>query len=326
MKYRYRKHLARIGQRDEKTIIESIKNIRQFEAFISFKGFESFNEKLADSYINFLTKAQKSYSTIINALRYLKDFLNWLERQKGYRSKLNYNHVEYLSLSRNQRRQAKASAYKKSYSFDQIIETIRKMPDKTEKDKRDRALIGLQALCTLRISELRTVKIRNLINENGRWFIDANSRDMETKFAKSRIVYCLPLPDDILESVLAWRDILIKKGSRESDPFFPVIDNRFNTRNLLDQKTTFKPIKSNTTIREIFKKAFTGAGYEYLNPHSFRHTIARYAQTQSPAFLNAVRQNLGHSSIDTTLNSYGQLSSYEQGKALLSQEKGVICE
>lgn len=69
-------------------------------------------------------------------------------------------------------------------------------------------------------------------------------------------------------------------------------------------------------MRDVFKGAFENAGLAYINPHSFRKTLARYAQTQSPAFLNAARQNLGHKSIDTTLNSYGQLSVAEQRRII----------
>jgi hypothetical protein len=43
-----------------------------------------------------------------------------------------------------------------------------------------------------------------------------------------------------------------------------------------------------------------------------------YAETQSPAFLNAVRQNLGHEPIDTTLSSYGQQSMADQRKNISS--------
>ena len=62
----------------------------------------------------------------------------------------------------------------------------------------------------------------------------------------------------------------------------------------------------------IFKKAFTTVGFEYINPHNFRHTIVRFAEKRTPEFLNAIRQSLGHKSINTTLQSYGELSPYEQ--------------
>lgn len=312
IKYRYRIHIRRVGRKDEKTILAALQYIRDFEIFIGFKGFEVFNDMVADKYIQSLFDAKKSLSHINDSIRALKDFLNWLERQRGYRSKIDYNHIDYLNISQNQRKTAKAKEYKKSHTFKQIIQTIRAMSEKTEKEKRDKALISLQALCTLRVSELRTVKMKNLIEEDGAYFIYVCPKSMKTKFAKTRQVVFVGLPDDIKANVLNWRDYLLSLGFKDNDPFFPIIDNKFNKRNLLEQSLKRLGIKSDTTIRDIFKRAFENAGLPYLNPHSFRHTLARYAQTQSPAFLNAVRQNLGHSSIDITLNSYGHLSHADQ--------------
>jgi len=160
MKYRYRTHLRRIGQKDEKTVLAALKHIRDFEIFIKFAGFETFNADIADKYIQGMFSADFSLSYITDNIRALKDFLNWLERQRGYRSKIDYNHIEYLNISQNQRRTAKAQGYQKAYKYDQIIKAIRQMPDRTDKNKRDKALVSLQALSTLRISELRTVKLK----------------------------------------------------------------------------------------------------------------------------------------------------------------------
>lgn len=197
------------------------------------------------------------------------------------------------------------------------------MPSKTLLEKRDRAIISLQALCTLRVSELMTVKLKNIIHENDKWFIHVSPKSMDVKFSKARTVFFLPLPDDITKVVLDWLDILKRNGFRNDDPIFPRFKSQFNTENLLEPEITHNVIKSGTTIRKIFKKAFEKAGYEYIKPHSFRHTIAIYAQTQSPAFMNAVRQNLGHSSIDTTMSSYGNLSRLDQAGYLHSCRIGV---
>ena len=312
IKYKYRQHLRRIGQRDEKTILAALKHIRDFEIFLDFSGFDKFNDHVADKYIQSMFSAKLSLSYITDNIRALKDFLNWLERQRGYRSKINYNHIDYLNISRNQRITAKATEYQKAYKYEQIIQTIRQMPDGTDKEKRDKALISLQALCTLRISELRTVRMKNLIEEGGQHFIYVCPKSMSVKFAKTRQAVFIPLPKDIQANVLDWRDYLCSLGFKDVDPLFPKIDNRFAQTNLLEQKIKKEAIQSNTTIRDIFKNAFEDAGFEYIKPHSFRKTVARFAQNQSPAFLNAVRQNLGHSSIDTTLNSYGQLSLADQ--------------
>jgi len=312
VKYKYRIHTRRVGKKDEKTILAALKHIRDFEIFIEFKGFEVFNEAVADKYVQSMFNTQKSLSFISDNIRALKDFLNWLERQRGYRSKIDYNHIDYLNISNNQRKEAKACEYKKSYKFEQIIETIRAMPNKTITDKRNKAMVSLQALCALRISELRTVKMKNLIEEDGAYFIYVTPKSMSVKFAKTRQVAFVSLPDDIKANVLSWREDLESLGFKDSDPLFPKIDNTFNSLNLLEQSIKKEEIKSDTTIRDVFKKAFQSAGLPYINPHSFRNTLARYAQNKSPAFLNAVRQNLGHSSIDTTLSSYGQLSVADQ--------------
>ncbi len=316
VKVKYKRHLRRVAQKDEKTVLAALKHIREFELFINFAGFETFNADIADKYIQCLFHRSLSLSFIQDNIRALKEFLKWLERQHGYRSKINYNHIDYLNLSQNQKNTARAAEYQKSYKFHQILNTIRNMPDTTEREQRDKALISLQALCTLRVSELRTVKIKNLINEDSVYFIYVSPKDMEVKFAKTRQVIFIPLPEDIIKNVIGWRYHLLSVGFKENNPLFPRIDNRFAQTNLLEQTLQPEGIQSSTTIQNIFRNAFEAAGYEYINPHSFRKTLARYAETQGPAFLNAVRQNLGHNSIDTTLNSYGQLSHPEQRRII----------
>jgi len=318
MKYQYAKHIRRTKQRDEKTVLSALKHIRDFEIFIKFSGFEKFNDQIADKYVQYILSLNLSKSYISDNIRALKEFLKWLERQNGYRSKINYNHIDYLNISTNQQKEAKAMDYQPSYTFEQIIKTIRHMPNSTDKEKRDKAIISLNALCGLRVSELRTIKIKNLIQENGGYFLHISPKNMQVKFAKTRTVHFMPLPEDIIINVIAWRDYLKTLEFKNNDPLFPVIDNRFTETNLLCQTMRKEEIKSDTTIRNIFKKAFETAGFAYIKPHSFRNTMARDAQYQSPAFLNAVRQNLGHNSIDTTLNSYGQLSVAEQGRVISS--------
>ena len=318
VKYRYRIHIRRSIKKDEKSIIAVLKHIRDFEIFINFANFTVFNEAVADKYINNMFAKELSPSYINDNIRILKEFLRWLERQRGYKSKINYNHIEYLNISRNQKNMAKASEYKKSYAYEQILKAIRLMPGQTIIQMRDKALVSLQALCGLRISELRTVKMKNLIQEDGNYFIYVNPKDMVVKYAKTRHANFLPLPQDIIDNFLNWKDYLMKAGFKDKDPLFPRIDCKFNQFNLLESKITYEQLKSNTTIRDIFKNAFNGAGYEYIRPHSFRHTLVRFAEKQSPEFLNAVRQSLGHSSINTTFQSYGQLSESDQRNRIAS--------
>lgn len=311
-KYKYRIHKKRVGRKDFKTIIADLKHIRDYEIFTSFKPFTAFNDTTADNYIDYMFKTGFSISYINDNSRSLREFLNWLERQRGYRTKINYNHIEYLQITNNQRKTAKATEYKKSYKYEQIIKAIRLMPKTTIIQQRNKAIVSLQALCGLRISELRTVRIKSLICEDGVWFIDVNPKYMEVKFAKQRQADFMPLPDDIFQNVNSWREYLVNQGFKPQDSFFPQVPNHFNQYNMLESKLSNAPIKSNTTLRDIFKKTFEAAGYEYIRPHSFRHTIARHAGKISQEFYKAVSQSMGHSSTEVTDRSYGGISLLEQ--------------
>lgn len=320
IKYKYRVHIRRVKKKDEKTIIAILKHLRDYELFIGFANFASFNDAVADKYIESLFARDLSLSYINDNVRTLREFLAWLERQRGYRSKLNYNHIEYLNISDNQRRTARAAEYRKAYAFHQIIATVRKMPEGTITERRNKAMVSLQALCGLRVSEIRTMKLKNLIEDNGKYFVYVNPKDMAVKYAKTRHADFMQLPDDIKQNVLSWRDYLIARGFAPKDPFFPQINSAFNQRSLLESTISHSEIQSTTTIRGIFERAFKAAGHEYIRPHSFRHTIARAAERGSPEFFNAVRQALGHSSASTTFQSYGALSEQEQRNRIAKAE------
>jgi integrase len=116
--------------------------------------------------------------------------------------------------------------------------------------------------------------------------------------------------------VVNWKARLEKLGFMEKDHLFPQIPSHFDQHNMLAPDIQKTEIQSNTTIRTIFKRAFAAAGVRYLRPHSFRHTIVRWAETQTPEVFNAVRQSLGHSSVETTFNSYGMLPPTKIGQIM----------
>ncbi len=319
-KYQYRIHLRRALKKDEKTTIATLKHLRDYELYTNFQAFSTFNDILADKYVTHMLNTDISLSYIDDNIRALKNFLRWLERQRGYKSKLQYNHIDYLNISANQKRIAKAMEYKQSYTYEQILNTICQMPSHTLVEQRNKAMISLQALCGLRVSELRTVKLKNIMQEEGCYFVYVNPKDMQVKYAKIRHANFMPLPKDIVRHVIGWHNTLLERGFTEKDPLFPVITARFNQTNMLQREMTHQTIASNASIIRVFKNAFEAAGYPYIRPHSFRHTMVRFAETQSPEFLNAVRQALGHSSINTTFQSYGQLSEIEQRRRISRSE------
>ena len=73
-------------------------------------------------------------------------------------------------------------------------------------------------------------------------------------------------------------------------------------------------------IRTIFKEAFTAAGLDYFNPHSFRKTLAVLGEQRckTPEEWKAWSQNLGHEDVLTTFRSYGDVSSHRQAEIMRS--------
>ena len=71
-------------------------------------------------------------------------------------------------------------------------------------------------------------------------------------------------------------------------------------------------------INVIFRRAFEAAGLPYYNPHSFRDMLVRHAMTLdlSVEEFKAWSQNLGHSDVMTTLNSYGGVPVHRQGELI----------
>lgn len=318
IKYQYTLFLSKAKGRDNKTCMAILKHLREFEVLNDFKNFEILSEHLISNYINCLVEKGVGLSYIDHNLKAIKDFYSWLERQKGYKSKFNYNLLAYFRLTDNQRKEARAENYQESYGLEEIFATIKAMPFETILERRNRAFISLQALCGLRISELRTVKLKNLIfnKPSGNYMIYVSPKDMEVKFAKIRHAFFMPFPEEIKDIVIKWKAELEALGFKDKDPLFPIIPSQFNQINLLEPEVKKAEIKSNTTIIDIFKRAFQAQGLPYYRPHSFRHTISRYAETQSPQFFNAVSQSLGHSSITTTFQSYGNLTPAEIGRII----------
>ncbi|MCT4574878.1 MAG: site-specific integrase [Alphaproteobacteria bacterium] len=318
--YKYRKHLRACGK-DEKTIAAIVKYIRSYQVLTNFDGFRTFNSSIADKFLEQIDNWEASESYLLHLMKASKEFLLWLSGERGYQ-KIKRNDIVKLRLTDNQLKKARATDYKKSYSFEQILKTIRQMPSDTVKEMENKAIISMQALGCFRVSELRTIKMRNLIPNENKYLVYVNPKDMnDVKRAKTREVFLLPLEQDILDNVLRWRDYLKEEeGFSERDPLFPAIPCNFKPRGLWGSNIKKHEIKSNSTIRMIFKQAFENAGYDYIRPHSFRHTVARWAERKTPELLNAVRQNLGHKSIQTTLQSYGELSSYDQGNRISEAE------
>lgn len=323
IKFEYRKHLTRIKRADEKTLKVIFQHIREFEELTGFQNFPKITSTEVSDYVDKLSKSGVSLSYLAHNVRALNQFFLWLQGEVDYRNKMEAHLADYFSLSNNQRKRASAPNYRQSYERTEIENAIDSMPTHTLIERRNKAIITLQYLCGLRISELRTLPIKNLEyhNDAENYMVYVDPKVMNVKFAKTRCAFFMPYGEKYTQIVLDWKKELEALGFSEKSPLFPAIPTQFNQLNLLESKPKQEFIKSNSTIRAIFENAFKAVNLPYHCPHTFRHTIARWAERQRPDIFNAVRHSLGHSDIKTTFMSYGTLPDALVGSLLKNPQK-----
>ena len=121
IKYSYKMYLSKAKQRDSKTVMSIMKHLRKYEEYRNFVDFVFLSENIINQYVDALVENNLSLSFVDHNLKVVRDFYSWLERQKGYKSKIDYNMLAYFSLTKNQRKEAKATEYQRSYKLTDII-------------------------------------------------------------------------------------------------------------------------------------------------------------------------------------------------------------
>lgn len=317
--------LKEAKRQDESSIDGVAKAINRFENYTKFKDFKLFHHQQAVGFKkhltnqkNEVTKKPLSKATLNTTLRHLKTFFQWLAREAGYKSRINYRDTEYFNLSEKDTRVANAKRQKPSASLEQIIHVLDNMNETTAIEKRNRALIAFTLLTGARDRAIASLKIKHVILHEERLFQDA--REVKTKFSKTFNTYFFPVGELPLNIVKTWIEYLTKELLfSPDDPLFPKTkmavgdDRRFKACGLLREHwQTANP------IREIFKQAFQNVNLPYYNPHSFRNTLVRLGENlcQSPEQFKAWSQNLGHEGVLTTLYSYGEVPDYRQSELL----------
>lgn len=327
VKRQYFAYLTEAQGHSDQTIDAVAKAIARFEAYTRYRSFKAFHIEQAQAFKRHLADQRGhrsgellSKATLHATLAALKRFFHWLAGQPGYKSRISYSDAEYFNLPTKETRIAKAARPVRVPTLEQIRHVIFRMPATTDIERRDRTLIAFTILTGARDGATASFKLRHIDIEQGQ--IDHDAREVRTKFAKSFVTTFFPVGDDIRAVVVDWVKFLrTEKLWGLDDPLFPatkvaVADNRRFEAVGLDRK----PWSNAGPIRTIFKEAFTAAGLQYFNPHSFRKTLAVIGEKRctTPEELKAWSQNLGHEDVLTTFRSYGDVSSHRQVEIMRS--------
>lgn len=95
--------LKEAKRQDESSIDGVAKAINRFEQYTKFKDFKLFHHQQAVGFKTHLTNQKNettnkplSKATLHTTLRHLKNFFQWLAREAGYKSRINYSDTAIL--------------------------------------------------------------------------------------------------------------------------------------------------------------------------------------------------------------------------------------
>ncbi len=325
IKHKYFSFLKEAMRQSEPTIDGVAKAIVRFEDYNKYRDFRLFHHQQAIAFKNHLseqinqqTGEKLSKATLHSTLANLKKFFEWLTREPGYKSRLQYSDAEYFNISRKDMRIATTKRSTAGPTIEQIKHVIQMMPDQTDIERRNRALIAFTLLTGARDGALASIKLKHVSLLENSLFQDA--RDVNTKFSKTFITYFFPVGEGIRQIVTDWINYLKEqKLYGNDDPLFPMTEISLNEKKQFGAVGLKRKHWSTTApIRDIFQQAFEGAGLPCFNPHSFRNTLTNLGKIicKTPEDFKAWSQNLGHESVMTTLLIYGQVPEQRQGEIL----------
>ncbi len=325
IKRKYLIFLKEAKRQHEASIDGVAKALSRFDEYNKYGNFKRFHFQQAVGFKSHLSKQDNqqtgkklSKATLNTTLRHLKDFFQWLAMQTGYKSRIRYTDAEYFNLSEKDTRIATAKRQKPVPTIEQIKHVIEAMPDTSDIERRNCALIAFILLTGARDSAVASMKLKHVDLIASAVYQDA--REVDTKFSKTFTTYFFPVGDEVRQIVVDWVDYLrdeLLYGN--DDPLFP------QTEIGLSDEKRFAPSglkrecwSTASPIRRIFKNAFESAGLPYFHPHSFRHTLAGFGEKlcQTPEEFKAWSQNLGHDKVMTTFTSYGEVQPNRQGEII----------
>lgn len=325
IKRKFFAYLKEAMRNSEATVDAAAKALARFEAHTKHKDFKAFHYEQAIAFKNHLAdqKGQQSgeklsKATLHATLTQLKRFFQWLAWQPGYKSRLQYSDAEYFNLSEKDTRIATTQREQKVPTLEQIKHVINSMPNQTDIERRNRALIAFTLLTGARDSAIASMKLKHvdLIQS----CVNQDAREVNTKFSKTFNTFFFPVGDEIRTIVAEWITYLREeKLWGNDDPLFPATRITLGTSMQFETDGLDRKHWSNATpIRTIFRKAFTDAGLPYFNPHSFRNTLVRFGEEvcKTPEQFKAWSQNLGHEKVLTTFLSYGGVACQRQGEII----------
>jgi site-specific recombinase XerD len=169
IKQRYLLFLKDAKGRDGASIDAAASAIERFEEYVKRRDFRNFHIEQARGFKSHLMVATNertckplSASTVHATLAGLKAFFVWLADQRGYASRIKYADAEYFNPPDNLSRIATARRFKSCPTLAQVRAMVEAMPNSTDIERRDRAVIAFAILSGARHRAIVSFLLRDL--------------------------------------------------------------------------------------------------------------------------------------------------------------------
>lgn len=324
IKRRYLQYLKTAKRKDASTVLKAAEGILRFEAstgHTNFKRFRieqavKFQERLNEG-LSKATGKPLSKSSVRSVLAANKGFFFWLAGESGYKSRIRHSDADYFSMDAKGARVANAVRETPYPSMEMARHAFSYMPEITEIDRRNKALFAFLMLTGARDGAVASLRLKHINMIDGCVYQDA--REVKTKGSKTFTTYFLPVDPEYHVCFSAWI-IHLKEGALfgPDDPLFPppkigIVDVGFKVTGLKREV-----YQNANAIRAVIKDAFTRIDLPPFTPHAFRKTLVKWADAAYPTRegFKAFSQNIGHSSVITTVSAYCTVSIERQAELI----------
>ena len=314
IKYQYLEHIEHTQDgKDPKTIKQFASAICEFELANGFQDFRKYNLDWAITFKDHLNDKRNkqtgqhiSKSYLLHYVSHVRNFLLWIQANVKDYAKIKKTDIDYMHVRKNEKSQARATNLPESHSIKDILATIRKMPEETDIERRNKAMVSLLVLTCPRISSLQEARIERIkyLEDYESWVFLQDPRLQVVKGSQNITSFFIGQVDDIIANVTNWKAHLEAKGRKGKDYLFPKIMPSFNKSGAPVMEVGRDYIQSQTIIRGIVKQAFEANGLKYIKPHNFRHSLSRHVRKSNcnvTDTLIALAENMGQKNGYSTL-------------------------
>ena len=302
------------------TIDHKMAALACFEEATDFIDFDKISVEAVDRFTDYVVTRPTRSRTNVATVNSVKSFFQWMVMDERIKGKLARKPINALRLKRKDRTASRARKARPIATIAQIEAALEAMPKNTAIERRNRALIAFALVSGARDGAIISMRVKHvdLINKQ----VHQDPNEVDTKAGKQINTWFFPVGEFFIQEVEDYLAYL------KSEQDFTANDYLFTSsargRSETDQfcivGITKERWASAQPMRDIFRAAFKAVELPYFNPHSFRKTLMAlaYDMELSGEEIKAWSQNLGHTKLDTSVNSYGAVSLDRQRARMLA--------